>query len=329
MKIKSLAILLALPVLAFGQIEVRSPGVSPVNSKLTGSTTVENLTVSGTMSGNVVTGTSGSFGTLSVTSGGSTAGLRLNDTNNSHYATVYLDEDIFGNSGRLQLRLGNNARVLSLAGDVYFTRSGSAAMTSNETFSGSFATTGNTTLGDASGDTLTINAGTVTAPNATGTSSTSISNLATLDTRYATPVTSISTGEFSFTGTTLANAISVSLEANRSYTVDVTFSTYTATAVPGSRTAMAYTGTLGTNLIVFRARGLNGSNWASSGAQMIIQGSAQTNTSGVGQLFLFYSRYFIRTTTSGTLSLQGAQNVNDADPTKVSTPSIIAIPTGF
>ena len=92
---------------------------------------------------------------------------------------------------------------------------------------------------------------------------------------------------------------------------------------------MAYTGTLGTNSIVFRARGLNGSNWGSSGAQMIIQGSAQTNTSGVGQLFLFYSRYFIRTTTSGTLSLQGAQNVNDADPTKVSTPSIIAIPTGF
>ena len=65
MKIKSLAILLALPVLAFGQIEVKPPGVSPANSNLTGSTTVENLTVSGSLSGNdiVLTGKLG-IGTL-------------------------------------------------------------------------------------------------------------------------------------------------------------------------------------------------------------------------------------------------------------------------
>ena len=194
--------------------------------------------------------------------------------------------------------------------------------------SGSTTANGNTTLGDASGDTLTINAGSVTAPNATGTSSTSISNLATLDIRYATPITSISASEFSFTGTTLANAISISLEANRSYLVDVTFSTYTATAVPGTKVAMAYSGTLGTNLVVFRARGLNGSNWGNNQGMSTI-GTASTSTSGAAQLFLFYSRYFIKTTTSGTLSLQGAQGVNDADPTKISVPSIVATPTGF
>lgn len=51
-------------------------------------------------------------------------------------------------------------------------------------FAGNFQVNGNTTLGDASGDTLTINAGTVTATNATGTTSSSIANVGTLDTRY-------------------------------------------------------------------------------------------------------------------------------------------------
>ena len=258
----------------------------------------------GTLVSPTITGTmSGSFTRSGTTTGGTFAATTLTGTTNFN--------TIVGTSS------------------VITTASSGTTTATTLTVSGSTTANGNTTLGDASGDSLTINAGTVTAPNATGTSSTSVSNIATLDTRYATPVTSISTAEFSFTGTTLANAISVSLGANRSYTVDVTFSTYTATAVPGTRTAMAYTGTLGTNLIVFKARGLNSSNWSSSGSQMTIQGSAVTNTSGAAQLFLFYSRYFIRTTTSGTLSLQGAQNVNDADPTKISVPSIVAVPTGF
>jgi len=44
-------------------------------------------------------------------------------------------------------------------------------------WSGAQTYTGNTTLGDASGDTVTINAGTVTAPNATDTSDNSIANV--------------------------------------------------------------------------------------------------------------------------------------------------------
>jgi hypothetical protein len=52
------------------------------------------------------------------------------------------------------------------------------------------ALNGNTTLGDASGDTLTINAGTVTAPNASGTSSTSVANIATLDARFLATINS-------------------------------------------------------------------------------------------------------------------------------------------
>lgn len=51
-------------------------------------------------------------------------------------------------------------------------------------FAGNVQVNGNVTLGDASGDTLTINAGTLTAPNATGTNSNSVANVGTLDTRY-------------------------------------------------------------------------------------------------------------------------------------------------
>ena len=53
--------------------------------------------------------------------------------------------------------------------------------------SGSLAANGNTTLGDASGDTLTINAGTITAPSGTATGSTNLANVGALDSRYGVP----------------------------------------------------------------------------------------------------------------------------------------------
>jgi len=52
------------------------------------------------------------------------------------------------------------------------------------TVTGSVLVDGNTTLGDASGDTVTINAGTVTAANATDVSSTRLANVGALDDRY-------------------------------------------------------------------------------------------------------------------------------------------------
>jgi len=51
-------------------------------------------------------------------------------------------------------------------------------------WSGAQTFTGNTTLGDASGDTVTINAGTVTAANATDVSSNRLANVGALDNRY-------------------------------------------------------------------------------------------------------------------------------------------------
>ena len=69
--------------------------------------------------------------------------------------------------------------------------------------SGSTSANGNTTLGDASGDTLTINAGTVTAPNASGTSSTSIANIGTTDARYPVIYNSVLASDFIVTSSTV------------------------------------------------------------------------------------------------------------------------------
>jgi hypothetical protein len=52
------------------------------------------------------------------------------------------------------------------------------------TLGGNLTVQGNTTLGDASGDTLTITSQTVTASNANGTAAGSIANVGTLDARY-------------------------------------------------------------------------------------------------------------------------------------------------
>lgn len=52
------------------------------------------------------------------------------------------------------------------------------------TFAG-ITNTGDTTLGDAAGDSMTVNAGTFTAPNATNTSSNNVANVGALDGRYA------------------------------------------------------------------------------------------------------------------------------------------------
>jgi hypothetical protein len=59
-----------------------------------------------------------------------------------------------------------------------------ADLPASPTISANLTVNGNTTLGDASGDSLTINAGTITAPGASGTGSTAVANVGTLDARY-------------------------------------------------------------------------------------------------------------------------------------------------
>jgi len=59
---------------------------------------------------------------------------------------------------------------------------------SNISLSGNLTVNGSTTLGDASGDSLAINAGTLTAPNASSVNATNVANVGALDARYASPL---------------------------------------------------------------------------------------------------------------------------------------------
>jgi hypothetical protein len=60
---------------------------------------------------------------------------------------------------------------------------GTQTIGGNKTFTNDVSVQGNTVLGDASGDTLTIS-GTITAANANGTAANSVANVGTLDARY-------------------------------------------------------------------------------------------------------------------------------------------------
>jgi len=64
------------------------------------------------------------------------------------------------------------------------TKADNALPLAGGTVTGSVLVDGNTTLGDASGDSVTINAGTVTAANATDVSSNRLANVGALDDRY-------------------------------------------------------------------------------------------------------------------------------------------------
>lgn len=59
--------------------------------------------------------------------------------------------------------------------------------TQAQTLASNLTVNGNTTLGDASGDSLTINAGTLTAANATGLASSNLANVGSLKTVFSTP----------------------------------------------------------------------------------------------------------------------------------------------
>lgn len=75
--------------------------------------------------------------------------------------------------------------------------------------SGSTSANGNTTLGDASGDTLTINAGTVTAINATSTGSSSVLNQGLIDARVNLPIGTAPQIVVKQSGTTLPRIVEI------------------------------------------------------------------------------------------------------------------------
>lgn len=111
--------------------------------------------------------------------------------------------------------------------------------------SGSVALNGDTSLGDASGDTLTINAGTVTAPNASGTSSTSIANIATTDARYPVIYNSRLASDFTVTSSTtfVDSGITVTVPAG-TYLMQTSIVGSAADATGGHKSQIVSTGTM-------------------------------------------------------------------------------------
>lgn len=91
--------------------------------------------------------------------------------------------------------------------------------TQAQTFAGNIGINGNTTLGDASGDTLTINAGTITAGNASGVTSTSLANVGTLRGVFIAPLSSYRVESAALTQSSLGlTAATITSEGAISYT---------------------------------------------------------------------------------------------------------------
>jgi len=204
--IAALAALLVTASLAWPQASVR----------------VENSTGAVNYPTNFTAANSGTAGFLAATSG-----TAVNPT---------ISGTMTGNFARSGTTTGGTISALTLTG----TTSGSTLI-----ISGSVALNGNTTLGDASGDTLTINAGTVTAPNASGTSSTSIANIATTDARYPVIYNSRLASDFTVTSSTtfVDSGITVTVPAG-TYLIMTSVVGTAADSTGGSKSQIVSTSTM-------------------------------------------------------------------------------------
>ena len=181
---------------------VQSDGVSELFWTSTANQAAIATALSGrTLVSPTITGTmSGSFTRSGTTTGGTFAATTLTGTTNFNA--------IVGTSS------------------VITTASSGTATATTLTVSGSTTANGNTTLGDASGDTLTINAGTVTAINATSTGSSSVLNQGLIDARVNLPIGTAPQIVVKQSGTTFPRIVEItgycSLAANTKQKISTT-----------------------------------------------------------------------------------------------------------
>lgn len=129
-------------------------------------------------------GALGLFGLENYSSAGGINGSFIVGSNYLGFNTSY--------AGAADVSLGRNAAGIMQIGNGTNNASGSLLLNTlnasgNLTLTSTTATltnNGSTTLGDASGDAVTINAGTITAPNASSVNATNVANVGTLDARY-------------------------------------------------------------------------------------------------------------------------------------------------
>jgi len=205
---KLISIFCLFPLLAHAASPTFGPGGAWGTPTITSGTLAGTTINTGTISGGAVQAGSLSVGGNSVTLGGAfqTVGTFYTGGNFDTGGTfttlgTFSTASAFTTLGAFPLTM-----TVTGATDITLPVTGALATVSQVdamlplaggTVTGSVLVNGNTTLGDASGDTATINAGTVTAANATDTSSTRLANVGALDDRYASLLSS--SGGYNFT----------------------------------------------------------------------------------------------------------------------------------
>ena len=178
------------------------------------------------------------------------------------------------------------------------------------TVTGSVLVDGNTTLGDASGDTVTINAGTVTAPNATDTSDNSIANVGALDDRYVQHSEfAVLASDQSITSTTTdtdVTGLSVTLASSSQYLIEYSCKYSMASTTPGVWNSPKFSGTI-TQEIFIRTT-IPSALAAAFYGSTLGAGLVTGQTSGT-----FTGRGVITTGTGGVFKITFKQNTSSVD----------------
>jgi hypothetical protein len=260
--------------------------------------TAVNPTISGTMTGN--------FTRSGTTTGGTISNLTLTGTTTGG---TFAAATLTGTTSAATLSVSGttSAATLSVSG----TTSGSTLI-----ISGSVALNGNTTLGDASGDTLTINAGTVTAPNTTDIASGSVMTRSLIDARSAYSYTSSNTVIVTNSTTLTDSGLTVTLSAGIweiSQHILVLSSGY---ATAGCKASFVFSGT---------ATELAGDTLASSAASATSVDFQNRYTGSVGYLGIYLGNVFTYATFSAWISGKSIVSVTAAGTLKVQVAQYSAV----
>lgn len=194
---------------------------------------------------------------------------------------------------------------------------GELQVTGDSYLQGNLTLNGSTILGNAVGDRVDINAGTFTAPNASGTNATNIANVGTLDGRYHAKMTTNVLTALSFicnNSTTLVNTpLAVGLKANTRYQIEAYLSAGNNGNNSGNKYKINYSASFNNQGISFVLYRNNIGSLSSDSNNGPLAGSTYSFPSGQSSSAVTMIHETIYTTSSGTATVQSAQNV--ADPT--------------
>lgn len=198
--------------------------------------------------------------------------------------------------------------------------------TQAQTIAGNWNFTGNVTAGDAAGDSFTVNAGTVTAPNATAVGPTNIANVGGLDGRYGKDFFAIYQGtNLSITSnTTLADTALVSPTlAPGNYIIEIALYGESLTSTtPGWKYRLNFTGAAGGRVVGLGPTSANGGSPNFTGLTI---NTTAVITGAASNFFYFTARGTLGVSTSGVFSVQIAQNASSTDPIVFNSISVMSI----